>query len=356
MRSYFALLIIGALCSTTRIVAAQVEWFTAGPEVRYGILAIAADFHHPGVLYAGANEKNLYKSVDGGNSWQAIWESPLATVVAYKVSDIATDPHHPNTVYIGISPNTGIYKSVDSGITWTLVNAGLHSKQVSLIVVDPQRQDVLYTVAGDRLYRSVDGAGSWQLVLQDVGYVAVHAGGSHIVYATSANGVFEKTLWKSLDGGMSWTQVATGLPYMIQIDPHNPDVLYLAGSALRENDSAGVIFKSLDGGLTWQQIFELPGGGISALAIDPMDTNRIYAGSGGKVHRSGVFRSTDGGHTWAEIHTAGPRDLLIDPSDHTLIYAAMNSGAWGVFRARLEDDRTVVQPATWGQVKVFISP
>ncbi|NKB69352.1 MAG: hypothetical protein GKR89_19955 [Candidatus Latescibacteria bacterium] len=362
MSNYTTLLALGTFLLPTLTYAVEDPWFTSGPDVRFGIIAIAADWHQPGVLYAGANMKTLYKSTDAGGSWSPLWDSGITGSVTHHVTDIATDPHTPNTVYVGISNHGfshiigGIHKSIDGGITWAVSNKGLPSPSVSMLVADPQKPDGLYTAAEGGLYRSVDGAESWQLVLPDGGHVAVYSGDSQIVYATGPSWGLENTLWQSVDGGTNWTQVATGMPGLIQIDPQNPAVLYLAGGVSQEGRLVGTILKSPDSGLTWEPIFELPGGWIGSFAIDPQNPAVLYAGSGGKVHKSGVFRSTDGGSTWTEIHAAGPLDLLLDPFDHTTLYAGMNSLAWGVFRTRFGVDITAVQSVTWGQVKTRSKP
>ena len=97
--------------------------------------------------------------------------------------------------------------------------------------------------------------------------------------------------------------------------------------------TGGGVFKSVDGGMTWTQT-ALSGQTIFSLAIDPNDPNTLYAGTGGNFGvRGRIYKSTDGGTTWSELD-AGPvirtvRALAVDPTDSNRVYAA--SEGTGVF-------------------------
>ncbi len=140
------------------------------------------------------------------------------------------------------------------------------------------------------------------------------------VLAASANGVF-----RSLDGGGSWTRLASGLT-----DP-NVTALVSAGDAVLAGTRRHGLFRSVDRGDTWQPVdLGIPNQWVLVLAADPADPSRIYAGTAD----SGVFRSEDGGATWTVSNdgldnlTVG--GLAVSPLDSDVIYAAASTS---VFRS-----------------------
>lgn len=150
------------------------------------------------------------------------------------------------------------------------------------------------------------------------------------LYAGTAGGVF-----KSTNGGVSWTAANTGIPnveiYVVAIDPSNPDTVY-AGTGFTPITCAN-LYKSTDGGARWTATSLATAVGlveigqpscfaaVHALAIDPTNPLILYAGGGGL---NGVFKSTNGGATWARSGlTAGAiYSLAIDPSNPSTIFAA----------------------------------
>ena len=137
----------------------------------------------------------------------------------------------------------------------------------------------------------------------------------HIVAGSETGGV-----WKSLDGGLTWTVLTDNLANMdvfaLTIDPLNSST-YFWGS------TGGAVFKSTDAGSTWTLQGSLPGGSVNRILIDPADTSKMYASAQG----GGLYKSTDGGVTWSSIYFA-PTDQGFDfefkPGDPSVIYASGN--------------------------------
>ena len=202
----------------------------------------ALDVHpnNPAIIYVGASSGNLWKTVNGGATWQPIMDREGA----YSIGWITIDPRNPNIVWVGTGENNsqrsvaygdGVYKSEDNGRSWK--NVGLkQSEHIGKIVVDPTNSDIVYVAAqgplwsagGDRgLYKTTDGGKTWTQVLKisehtGVSDVVVDPRNPNIVIATSyqrrrhfftlINGGPESAIHRSTDGGKTWTKVTAGLP------------------------------------------------------------------------------------------------------------------------------------------------
>ncbi len=248
------------------------------------LLALALDPRTPGVLYAGTQGSGVFKTTDGGDSWQGANQG----LTDLKVEALAMEPL---ALYAGTFGG-GVFKSTDGGADWRAVNQGLSHRVVVALGVDPLAPGTLYAgTLGGGVFKSTDGGGHWTASSQgldvlDVEAVAIDPRASGILYAgTLTGGVF-----KSTDGGGSWKSAAEGLGRAavtaLAVDPLTPETLY-AGTA-------GGIYKSTDGGGRWRlAVRGLENTEIHALAIDARAPTTLYAGTSG-----GVFKSTDGGADW----------------------------------------------------------
>ena len=266
-------------------------WVTAGSGIGSAkVLSLAADPQHSTVLYSGTSH-GLFKSTDGGATWQAGSGLP-----ADAVTTVALDPANPTTVYACMSE--GLYQSKDSGVTWKAVLTG----PVTSVAAAATQAGLIYAGrASAPILRSHDGGVNWQEVgaSASVNALAVDPANALIVYAaTSRSGIYLST-----DGGTTWAYSNTGLTrgsaplpiYALAIDPRIPQRLY-AGTA-------NGLYRSNDWGSDWT-----PGGAgigtrtVLSLAINPMDANYVYAGTA----RGGVFQTVDGGDNWT---SNGPANL-----------------------------------------------
>jgi photosystem II stability/assembly factor-like uncharacterized protein len=294
---------------------------------------LAIDPQHSGTLYA-ANGGKVLKTTDAGAHWIA------GTLDAWKV---AIDPQDPSTVFALVNDEFSGQpaKSTDGGASWGLLNLPLDSNDfVTDLAIDPQNSGVVYAgTAGGGVFKSADGGESWSLansgLPQDyVGVLAISGGEATTVYASTADcddsGCLGDGIFKSTDGGSSWTAANSGLPggavASIAIDPQNPGTLYI-GLSWGENINRTGVFKSIDGGTSWKQLSPgLPEGTyFGPLAIDPRDSSTVYLGTG-----RGLFRSTDGGENWSAVNSGLPgisgSSLAIDPQDPNSVYAGTEAG------------------------------
>jgi photosystem II stability/assembly factor-like uncharacterized protein len=187
------------------------------------------------------------------------------------------------------------------------------------------------------VYKSIDGAASWSndnygFTGGSITSMVVNPTQPSTVYVGTHTGVF-----KSTTGGRTWSAVNAGLisPNVaaLVIDPLTPSTLYAATLGSVSNRG---IYKSIDGGISWnRRINGIVNPDILSLAIDPVTPNTLYAGvqSGGG---SRIYKSTDGADNWAlvgNVALIAPVSLVIDPLNHTTIYAADSSNPGGVFKS-----------------------
>ncbi|MHB8839642.1 MAG: WD40/YVTN/BNR-like repeat-containing protein, partial [Gemmatimonadaceae bacterium] len=308
-----------------------------GPAMTSGrIGALAVHPNNPAIIYVGASSGNLWKSMNGGATWQPIMDREGA----YSIAFITIDPRNPNIVWVGTGENNsqrsvaygdGVYKSEDNGRTWK--NVGLkQSEHIGKIVVDPTNSDVVYVAAqgplwsagGDRgLYKTTDGGKTWEQVLKisdntGVTDVVVDPRNPKVVIASSyqrrrhfftlIDGGPESAIHRSTDGGKTWTKVTTGLPgeelgrIGLAISPVNPDIVYANVEAANRK---GGIYRSDDNGVTWEKRADYNQGSMyyGLVWTDPVDVNRIYI-------PDVIFQvSDDGGRT---LRALGQRSMHVD--------------------------------------------
>jgi|tagenome__1003787_1003787.scaffolds.fasta_scaffold20982274_2 photosystem II stability/assembly factor-like uncharacterized protein len=381
------------------------HWRMLGP-FRGGRVAAATGVPgKPNEFYFGAVNGGVWKSIDAGRIWTPVFDSqPIASVGA-----IAVAPSSPETIYVGSGESTlrdsagfgnGMYKSTDAGATWTHIGLA-DTQHIGKIAVDPRNPSVLFVAAIGHLYasnaergvfRSRDGGQSWQKVLfrnADVGAVEVviDPGNPNVVYAGLWNtrrppwysyaptngpggGIF-----KSTDGGDTWTQLTKGLPGEgigrtgIAVAPTNPRRVYAvvdclvpeAGSATAApNGTAGAgrggappappmqggFFRSDDAGETWTRLSSDPalwgrGWYFEKVTVDPQNAEIVY------VPNVAVNRSMDGGRTWVALRGSPGGDdyhqVWVSPDDPNTMIVASDQGAIVTRNARTPDPRDV----TW---------
>lgn len=267
------------------------RWRSVGPNRGGRSIAAEGSPSRPLEYYFGATGGGLWKTTDGGTTWEPIADKALATS---SVSALAIAESNPDVVYVGMGETQlrgnviqgdGVYKTSDGGKTWAHV--GLKDTQtIARVRVHPRSADVVFVaVLGhtygpneDRgVFRSKDGGATWQKVL------------------------FRSDRAGAVD---------------ISIDRANPDVVY-AGfwevfrtpHSLSSGGPGSGLFKSTDGGDTWAELTKNPGlpqgvwgkVGVSVSAADP---RRVFAMI--EAHDGGLFLSDDGGATWA-LQTADRR-------------------------------------------------
>lgn len=302
---------------------AGVTWRAIFDKYGSGSIGSVAFFQpDPKIIWVGTGESSnrnssgwgdgIYKSTDGGKTFQNV-----GLADTHHISELAVHPSDPNTVYAaglghlwGTSGSRGLYKTIDGGASWQKLGNGLPNDGkagATDIEMDPSNPDVLYVGMYERLRQP------WHY----------QSGGSN-------GGIF-----KSTDAGATWTKLTEGLPVgdtgQIDISIHRRDPrILVAAVESDENLPEGVpgsgVYKSMDGGATWSFLLKHAVRPFyhGQIAIDPNDPELIYV-----VSRE--FRvSKDGGKTFDRRWWPGggdDHDMWISPADSKVWYNATDQGA-----------------------------
>jgi photosystem II stability/assembly factor-like uncharacterized protein len=279
----------------------------------------------PSIIYAGSAFRHggLFKSTDAGASWRTM----NGSLTDLDVRNLAVDPTDPNVVFrASLSEFGRVAKTTNGGATWQTLDSPL---VISALTLDPSSPQDVYIGVGSLsnggVWKSTDGGGSWRpardgLTSPVVCALSFTADTQTLFAGTQATGPGYSGVFKSVDRGNSWTHPSFrfGDPFFtaLEIDPSNPSTLYAGGMES---------FKTVDGGQTWEPLDIR----ADAFAIDPRDSSTIYAGA------IGVRKSIDGGASWTEaaLSNLAIADLAIDPTEPTILYAAIASNGQGVYRS-----------------------
>lgn len=309
-----------------------------------------------GLVYVGV-EEGVVVSRDGGATW-SLSNDGLVDRDAWQLAASPTDPER---VYAGTFCMRGFFYTVDAGLTWSFVE-GFH--YVMDIAVTPSKPESIYMTHDSGLFASRDRGRTWDFVPDTLGYhlhgLAIDPSNPQVVYVGSTGGTGEysapySTVYKTTDGGASWTEINEGLPaaaasvQAIAVDPVESDTVYVATyrEGLSHTQGQGMgIFKSTDGGGTWFPVSQgLTTPNVNALVLDPFDPRRLYAGTD-----RGLFISTNGGELWVPLGDAPkvPINAVVpDPETEGTVYVTTESA--GVFR-------TLDGGATWSSLNEGLPP
>ena len=335
--------------------------------------AVEIDPKNPQVFWVGTGESwtrnsvsigdGIYKSIDGGESW-----TRMGLQKTERITKIAIDPRNTDVVYAcapgqlwSDSPDRGLYKTTDGGRSWDLILTGPNlSTGCSTVAIDPKNPSVLFAglwdfrrkgwtfrSGGDHpdspsasgLYRSSDGGRSWMEV-KGLGpkpwgrvEVAIAPSNPSVVYAFVESPA--SALWRSGDGGNTWEK-RDDSQWMIWrafyfarliVDPANPDRVFKMGGALIASDDGGKSFTLVGG-------FGATHGDWHDLWMDPENTKHIVGGNDG-----GVFISFDGGNRWLKNNNLPVSQfyhVAIDDRDPYRVYGG------------LQDNSSFVAPSAYG--------
>lgn len=305
-------------------------------EVLYALTAVAvpggaADAH----LYAGASRHGVLRSDDSGRSWQSAARGLQATANC----SLAADPFVPRLLYISTGfcidedSDTGFLRGTP-GRGWTPINRNLRDPTSVLdaygIVPDPLSPGRLYAYTGGGLFKSEDRGEHWgslrALGVEGVSSLAIDPLDSRRLYAIGYAGggdccVLQYYGLRTDDGGVSWTLILgfSRFQEAIQVDPSNPDTLYVT-----DGFSVG---KSTDRGNTWRGV-PIPGS-AKQLLVDPGDGRVLYAATN-DANLGSIMKSSDGGETWltAVAYEFNVWSLAIDPTRPSTLYAGTSQGVF----------------------------
>jgi photosystem II stability/assembly factor-like uncharacterized protein len=303
--------------------------FDHEPTQSIGAIAVAPS--DPNIIYVGSGEglhrpdlsvgDGIYRSADAGKTW-----THLGLVDGQQIPALAVDPRDPDRVFAAVlghpygpSQERGIYRSTDGGHNWQKVLSKDENTGGSDVEIDPANPDVMYASmwevregpwedgnefngTGGGLFKSTDGGSTWHPLTNGLPkdlsqvYVAIAPSDSRRLYATLATASGKLGVYRSDDGGDSWSQITDDprpagrigggdLP-IPKVDPQNPDLLYVVST---------VTMRSADGGKTWSGFRGAPGGDdYQNLWINPNNGNIILI-----VSDQGAIITVNRGASWS---------------------------------------------------------
>jgi len=298
------------------------SWQLISQQLGRNVNALAVDPSDPRVMFAGTartatsvQDGNLYMSTDGGQNWN---KAPLslpanAEGTVPSVLSIAADTSGADILYVG-TDGQGIYKLTDKGTTMTALGDEFYGARVDQVVVTPDDSQELYAVTSKGLFRSNSAGETWKQVAtlpEQVVSLAVAPSDSEILYAgTSSMGAY-----RSEDGGQTWHSIGQGLGLVpgvalavtsFQVDVQNPLLVYATPSYILGTSEAHALplglFVSQNGGNSWRELGpDESTGQVNTLLRASSQTGDVLLGTG-----QGIFQANQQTIAPITAETGGP--------------------------------------------------
>ena len=340
----------------------SLTWRNVGPPRGGRSIAVASSAARPFGDYRGTTGGGLWTTTDGGQNWRPVTDGQITSGSIGAVQVCETNP---DIVYMGtgetqlrgnIQQGDGAYKSTDGGTTWEHV--GLRETQnIARIRIHPDDCDVAWAAAFGKhsadnpergVFKTTDGGVTWRKVLyrsDKAGAVdiSVDITNPDVIYASiweawrrswgMSSGGEDSGLWKSTDGGESWTEITGNIGLAegpigkigVAVSPANPNRVW----ALVEHEPDGGVWRSDDAGATWERVNEerklrQRAFYYTRVYADPNDEDVMYA------LNTGLYRSRDGGETFPggiQVPHGDNHDLWIAPDDSDRMVNGNDGGA-----------------------------
>ena len=330
-----------------------------GPARGGRVTAVTGVPSQPNLFYMGGAGGGIWKTTDYGQNWTNISDGqlPVGSMGAIEVS-----PSDPKIIFAGtgsskirsnVSIGRGIFKSVDAGKTWSF--SGLRDVgQIATVRVHPTDPNILFVAALGNpfvpntergVFKSVDGGKNWKKVLYvsdstGAADVELQPGNPNVLFAsmwhgqrkpwTIVSGAREGGIYKSVDGGETWTKLGGGLPTdlfgrsNVAISNAAPNRIYalieaLPGAGVYRSDDTGATWKLVNGAgnLTTRPFY------YTTFAADPVNADQLWVGN------EGWFKSTDAGKTFrsSPVPHGDNQDVWINPTNPQIMIQSNDGGA-----------------------------
>ncbi len=340
------------------------QWRSLGPYTGGRVTTVTGIPDKPNVFYMGTAGGGVWETENYGNTWKSISDADFKSG---NIGAMAIAPSDSKIIYVGTGDSAprntvltgqGMYKSTDGGKTWKYIGLG-ETHIISWILVDPHNPDVVYAAALGHLFASnpdrgvfktTDGGKTWKKILyvnDGTGAInmAMDSSNPSVLYAsmwqmsrkhwTFSSGGPGSGIYKSTDGGASWTNIShrPGLPTGIfgksgiAVAPSQPNVVYALIQADYQGQAGG-LFRSDDGGQSWKLVnnsMDITQRAFYYMTVfvDPKDPNTIY------LPNVGVYVSHNGGKKLIPLHPPhGDNHVLwINPNNPQLFIEGNDGGA-----------------------------
>ena len=378
----------------------------------------------PNVVWVGTGEANnrqssswgdgIYKSTDGGKTWKH-----MGLRESQHIGRIVIDPQDTDVVYVaavgrlwGPNRERGVFKTTDGGVTWQHVLAINENTGAVDLIMDPANPKVILAAAYQRrrtgwgfngggpesgIYKSVDAGRTWRkltsgLPTGDVGRIGldIYRRNSNLVYAIVENR--EGGVFRSEDKGETWTKVNSLNPRpmyfsQIRIDPNEPQRIYVAGVNLQVSDDGGRTFRDdgspgvhsdhhafwinprnsrhlidgNDGGIwmsrdrarTWEHVNNFPIGQFYNVDVDMQQPYHIYGGMQDNASWGGPSSVRDrqgiANEHWYQMLSCDGMFTVVDPSDGNSVYTNCQNGRIVRYDRKTGERKSIMPQAEGGQ-------
>ncbi len=335
--------------------------FDSQPVASIGAIGVAPS--NPSIVYVGTGEcdmrdsiaggNGMYKSNDAGSTWKHI-----GLDATRQIGRVLVDPKNPDIVFVaalghayGPSPDRGVYRSRDGGATWQKVLYKSDGVGAIDLALDPANSQIVYAALwatrrppwyiynpsmgpGAGIFKSTDGGTTWQqltagLPAEGVGRIGIAVAPTNASRVYAVVDARDGGLYRSDDSGANWSKISgdnrvwgRGWYFgKVVVDSKNADIVYVSNTAL---------YKSTDAGKSWTPIKGSPGGDdYHQLWIAPEDPNRMILASD-----QGAIVTVDGAATWSSWYNQSTAQLYHVAADYRFPYwatgAQQDSGAVGV--------------------------
>ena len=313
----------------------------------------------PNTVYVGSAAGGLWKTTNGGTSWQPLFDRQPTL----SIGDFALDPTNPDVIYVGtgegnvrnsVSFGVGVFRSTDGGAHWTPLGLA-DTRQIARVLVNPKAPSTVYVCAighqsgpnAERgVFMSEDRGATWRKVLylddrHGCSDLDIDPQNPNVLYAglwhfdrkqwTHTSGDTLGGIWKSGDGGRTWRKVTQGLPKLagrigVKVAASQPNVVY---AAIESND--GILFRSDDRGERWTAVnrernLMCRGFYYADLRVDPTNADRVW------MIGCQLSQSIDGGRTFRRVPGNVHGDhhgMWIDPTDARRQWQVNDGGIYG---------------------------
>jgi len=358
-------------------VLAGLQYRPVGPFRGGRSAAVCGDLHDKNTFYFGATGGGVWKTTDGGSNWRNITDGYFGG----SIGAVSVAPSDPTILYVGTGENSirgnvsegfGLWRSDDGGRSWR--HLGLtDTRHIVRVIIHPKNPDIVWVAALGHLFgpneergvfKTTDGGKTWKRTLfadtqSGAADLIMEPGNPQVFYASTwsvirtpyslESGGAGSALWKSVDGGETWTKLngRRGLPQGgiwgisgVAVSPINPDRVW----AIIEHEKGG-LFRSDDGGQSWQLTssdanIRQRAWYFSKLAADPKQEDVVWA------LNVQLWRSKDGGKTFQSVRTqhADHHDMWIDPQNSSRMIVANDGGGQISFDAGIQWSSVTNQP------------
>lgn len=338
------------------------NWTNAGIARGGRSTGVAGSDSRPNEYYFGATGGGLWKTTDGGTTWRPVTDGQITSS---SVGAVAVCEANPDVVYIGtgetqlrgnVMQGDGVYRSTDAGRTWEHLGL-VETQNISRIRIHPDDCDVAWVGAFGKhsvenpergVYRTTDGGQTWNRTLfkspkAGVVDLIVDPNDADVLYAAvweawrkswgMSSGGFDSGLWKSTDGGETWSDITSTLGLEpagpigkigVTVSGANSDRVWV----IVEHDAEGGVYRSDDAGRSWEHVndernLRQRAFYYTRIYADPQDEDVVYA------LNTGFYKSTDGGVTFPRsirVPHGDNHDLWIAPSDPTRMINSNDGG------------------------------